>query len=112
MKVKHRLARPPALAKIVDYVCTSYRLSKAALLALGMARLTAEARALVAWLALKTKASFLAALAQYSDRDLSTVSHALSRLEERPRKFEDFANTLSRHIQLAKPIVPLWFQSR
>lgn len=77
LKVKHRLARPTALAQSVDYVCTRYRLSEAAPLALGRARLTAEVRALVAWLALKSKASSLAALAQYSDRDLSTVSHAL-----------------------------------
>jgi REP element-mobilizing transposase RayT len=98
LKVKHRVARPPALAQIVDYVCTSYRMSEAALLAHGKARLTAEARALVAWLALKTKASSLAALAQYFGRDLSTVSHALSRLEDRSRKSEYFANTLNQHL--------------
>jgi chromosomal replication initiation ATPase DnaA len=69
-----------------------------ALLAPGKARLTAEARALVAWLALKTRASSLAALAQYFGRDLSTVSHALSRLEERSRKSDDFVNALNQHI--------------
>jgi hypothetical protein len=53
--------------------------------------------ALLAWLAIKSKTTTLANLVRYYGRDLSTVSHVLSRLEERSRKSEEFANTLSQH---------------
>jgi putative transposase len=98
LKAKPKADRPPSLGEIVAYVCDGYRLSEAALLAPRKARVTAEARALVAWLALKNQASSLAVLAQYFGRDISTVSHALSRLEERSRNSPDFANALEQHL--------------
>jgi hypothetical protein len=52
------------LAGMLAYVCRSHRLSEKQLLAAGRARLLAEARALTAWLALKTQAATLTALAQ------------------------------------------------
>ena len=73
------------------------RLARAALPA-GRARLPAEARALLAWLALKTHAASLTALSQTFGRDISTLSHALSRLEERSRKSHAFAKALRRHL--------------
>jgi hypothetical protein len=54
--------------------------------------------ALLAWLAIKSKATTLANLVRYFGRDLSTVSHALSRLEDRSRKSDDFANSLNQYI--------------
>jgi len=58
----------------------------------------AEARALVTWLALKTQAASLTTLARTFGRDISTLSHALSRIEERSRKYAIFAKALSRHL--------------
>lgn len=93
--VRLEIRRVPEL---LTYVCRHYRLSEKALLAAGRARLPAEARALLAWLALKTQAASLSALAQTFGRGISTLSHALSRLEARSRKFAASAKALDRHL--------------
>lgn len=90
--------KPPRLETIVAYVCKHYGLTRKALLAQGRSRLPAEARALLAWLATKSKAGTLANLAADFGRDLSTVSHALSRLQERSRNSRSFASTLEQHL--------------
>ena len=90
--------RAPSMAKILAHVCRNYRLQQTVLLAPGRARLPADARAIVSWLALKTKAATLTALAQQFGRDISTVSHAHSRLEERSRKSATFAKALKKHL--------------
>lgn len=87
----------PSISELTSYVCRSYGLTQKALLAAGRARRPAEARALIAWLALKTQAAPLTVLAQTFGRDISTLSHALSRIEERSRKSTAFAKALSRH---------------
>ena len=98
LKSKVKSAKRPTLARIVTHVCKECALSKVALLAEGRRRAPAQARALVAWLAVKTKASSLAAVAEYLGRDISTVSHALACLDERSRSSAAFANALDRHI--------------
>lgn len=90
--------RPPPIGKLLTYACHRYRLHEKELLAAGRARLPAEARSLVAWLALNTQAASLTTLAQTFRRDISTLSHALSRLEERSRKSPAFAKALGRHL--------------
>lgn len=97
LKVKPTRHHAPPMTTIVAYVCRSYSVSEKQLLADGRSRLPAEARALTAWLALKTKASTLTSLAQTFGRDISTLSHALSRLEKRSRKSATFAKTLNKH---------------
>ena len=97
LKVKSTRHRAPRMTKIVAHVCRSYDLSEKQLLADGRMRLPAEARALTAWLALKTKAATLTILAQTFGRDLSTLSHALSRLEKRSRESAPFAKILNKH---------------
>jgi chromosomal replication initiation ATPase DnaA len=82
----------------MNYSCRCHRLTERQLLAAGRTRLPAEARALVAWLALQTKAASLTTLAHAFGRDISTLSHALSRVEERSRKSPAFAKALDRHL--------------
>ncbi len=98
LKPKARPHRALAIPELLTYVCRHYRLNEKALLAAGRARLPAEARALLAWLALKTQAASLSALAQTFGRDISTLSHALSRLEARSRKSTASAKALDRHL--------------
>ena len=93
-----RRRRAPTIAELVTYVCRCYRLNEKELLAAGRARLPAEARALLAWLALKTQAAPLTTLAQRFGRDISTLSHARSRIEERSRKSSTFAKALDQHL--------------
>jgi REP-associated tyrosine transposase len=98
MLKRPRREKPPHLTAIEAYVCEQYALTRQALRAEGRSRLPAEARALLAWLAVKSKASTLANLARYVGRDISTLSHALSRLEERSRNSPGFASTLNQHL--------------
>jgi putative transposase len=93
---KQRRALP--VKELLSHICRHYRLTEKELHAVGRARLPAEARALVAWLALKTRAASLTTLAKTFGRDISTLSHALSRLEERSRKSPAFAKALRRHL--------------
>jgi REP element-mobilizing transposase RayT len=94
---KFRAARPPTLSAIVAHVCRSASLSEAALKAPGKGRSQAQARALIGWLSLKTKAATLTRVADHFNREMSTLSHAVSTLEERSRNSDSFANLLNRH---------------
>ena len=98
LQLKASSVRAPRLHDIVGHVCHSYELRETELLAPGRARAAAEARAVVAWLALKTKAASLSALAQYFGRDISTLSHAVSRVDRRSRNSRALANALKRQL--------------
>jgi len=67
-------------------------LSEKELLAAGRVRRPAEARALIA---LKTQVASLTTLAHTFERDLFTLGHAVSRIEEHSRDSPAFAKTLN-----------------
>lgn len=98
LKTKPVRQRTLPMKEVVAYVCRQYGLSEKTLLAAGRSRLPAAARALTAWLALKTQTASLTTLAQTFGRDISTLSHALSRLEVRSRKSAAFAKALNKHL--------------
>ena len=95
---KARGPKPPSLSAIVAHVCESASLSEAALKAPGKGRAQARARALAGWLARKSGATTLTRVATHFHRELSTLSHAVSALEERSRNSESFANVLNQHL--------------
>jgi putative transposase len=95
---KARRTKPPSLSAIVAHVCQSASLSEASLKAPGKGRAAAKARALAGWLARKSKATTLTQVAAHFHRELSTLSHAVSALEERSRNSESFANALNKHL--------------
>jgi len=95
---KARTRKPPSLSVIVAHVCRSASMSEAAVKAPGKGRAAAHARALTGWLAMKSKAATLTRVAVFFDRELSTLSHAVSNLEERSRNSESFANALNQHL--------------
>ena len=95
---KIRETKPPSLSAIVAHVCQSVSMSEAALKAAGKGRSQAQARALIGWLAVKSKAATLTRVAAHFRRELSTLSHAVSSLEERSRNSERFANALNQHL--------------
>lgn len=90
--------KPPSLSAILAHVCQSASMSEAELAAPGKARAAAQARALAGWLAMRTKAATLTRVAAHFDREISTLSHAVSTLEERWRNSASFANALNQHI--------------
>ena len=95
---KARTRKPPSLSVIVAHVCRSASMSEAAVKAPGKGRAAAHARALTGWLAMKSKAATLTRVAVFFDRELSTLSHAVSNLEERSRSSKSFANALNQHL--------------
>ena len=95
---KKRAPKPPSLSAIVAHVCASASMREAELLAPGKSRPAAHARALIGWLASRSKAATLTAVAARFHRDLSTLSHAISVLQERSRNSPSFANALNLHL--------------
>lgn len=95
---KAKATRPPTLSAIVAHVCRSASLSEAALKATGKDRSPARARALIGWLCVRSKAATLTQVANHFHRELSTISHAVSALEERSRNSDSFANILNQHL--------------
>jgi REP element-mobilizing transposase RayT len=91
-------ARPPSMSAIVAHVCRSASMSEAALKATGKGRSHAQARALIGWLAVRSKAATLTQVAAHFHREISTLSHAVSTLEKRSRNSEGFANALNQHL--------------
>ena len=89
---------PPSLSAIVAHVCRSASLSEAALKATGKGRAPARARALIGWLSVRSKAATLTQVATHFHREISTISHAVSALEERSRNSASFANILNQHL--------------
>jgi REP element-mobilizing transposase RayT len=88
----------PALSTIVRQVCASTSLTEAMLRQNGKARAPARARAMIGWMASKSDAATLTQVATLFNRDLSTLSHAVSALEQRSRNSESFANSLNKQL--------------
>jgi REP element-mobilizing transposase RayT len=93
-----RPAKRVALPAIVAYVCGGSGQSEAALAAPGRNRAAAQARTLIAWLALHTRACTLAELATRFNRSPSTLSHLLARLERLSRSSGSHAEALQKHL--------------
>ncbi len=98
LKSKVKRTRPPALEDLLTYASARHQLTEKELFAPGRARKPAEARALICWLAVKTQAATLTKLADTFNRDISTLSHAASRLDARSRHDSAFANMLNQHL--------------
>jgi len=95
---KSRAPRPPSLSAIVAQVCRSASMNEAMLKANGKARPQAHARALIGWLAVRSGAASLTQVAVRFNRELSTLSHAVSALEQRWRTSPSFANALNQQL--------------
>jgi hypothetical protein len=95
---KTRSPRPPSLSAIVSYACQSTSMSEAELKAPGKNRTAAQTRALIGWLALKSKAASLTQVAARFHRDSSTLSHAVTGLDRKSRTTEGIASALKQHL--------------
>ena len=95
---KARPAKRPSLAHIVAYVCAGSGVTEAALRAPGRGRTAAQARTLIAWLAVQSHACTLAAVAARFHRSASTLSHLIARLEKLSRSSSALSETLQEHL--------------
>lgn len=73
--------RPPSLDRIASYVCGIVGTEEWRLAAVGHGRREAGARALIGWLAQQCGAASLTAVATRFNRDLSTLSRAVTALD-------------------------------
>jgi putative transposase len=90
--------KAPSLRQIVAYVCEGYGLTEGALKASGKGRQTAQARALVAWLAVRFRSCTLAEVAGHFSRSPSTLSHLVANLEKLSHSSGEPADALRKHL--------------
>ena len=100
---KTRGPKPPSLSAIVAYVCDGYGLTEGALKAPGKGRQTAQARALVAWLAIKLRSCTLTEVARHFSRSPSTLSHLVANLEKFSHRSGETAAALQNHLYAFRP---------
>ncbi len=74
--------KPPSLDKIIDVVCTVCGVNKNGLSKPTRQRKLAQARGLIAWFVVDKKSETLTKVVQAFNRDLSTISFAVRRIEE------------------------------
>jgi len=98
VKLPPRSAKPPTLRALIDYVCQLQGLDSKSLRAPGRARQTAQARTLVAWLAVQTGTATLEEIARRFDRSASTMSHLVTRLEKRSLTSPETREALQEHL--------------
>jgi putative transposase len=96
-----RPTRPPALRDLIAYVCQLQRLDTKSLGAPGRGRQAAQARTLIAWLAVKTQAATLEEIARRFNRSASTMSHLVARLEKRSLTSPATHEALQKHLDSA-----------
>ena len=98
LKPSERAVKPPALARLVDHVCQACALKPADLQAPGRNRQAAQARTLIAWLAVHARSCTIAEVAHYFSRAPSTMSHLVARLEKLSRSSTTVPETLRKHL--------------
>lgn len=84
----------PSLAAIVDHVCARYGLGAEELAGPGRRRLCAEARGVIGHLARGSAAASLSEVARRFNRDLTTMSRAVRRVEELAARDGAFARRM------------------
>jgi len=97
-KRPRRSVKPPTLRALMDYVCQLQGLDSKGLRAPGRARQAAQARTLVAWLAVQTGTATLEEIARRFGRSASTMSHLVSRLEKRSLTSPETREALQEHL--------------
>ena len=98
IKRPRRSGKPPTLRALIDYVCQLQGLNSKSLGAPGRARQAAQARTLIAWLAVRTQAATLEEIARRFNRSASTLSHLVTRLEKRSLASPETRETLQEHL--------------
>lgn len=93
-----RVARPPTLAAILRHVGAAYGLSAQDLASPARARRHSEARGVAGWLALHTRAATLTELGAQVQRDATTLSRAVGKIDHRVRSSAAFGQKLRKSI--------------
>jgi REP element-mobilizing transposase RayT len=92
------IARAPALSTVLGHVCAAYDISAQALAGPARTRRLAEARAVAGWLALHTRAATLSELGARVQRDATTLSRSVGKIDQRVRSSKAFARRMRKSI--------------
>ena len=84
----------PSLGFIADRVCAHYGLGEDDLAGPSRRRLFSEARGVIGYLARRSAAASLSEVARRFDRDLTTISRAVRRIEDRAAREAGFARRM------------------
>ena len=98
IKRPRRSGKSPSLRALIDYVCRLQGLDSKTLRAPGRGRQAAQARTLIAWLAVQTRAATLEEIARRFNRSASTLSHLVTRLEKRSLTSLETREALQKHL--------------
>jgi putative transposase len=93
-----RSGKTPTLRALIDYVCRLQGLDSKGLIAPGRVRQAAQARTLIAWLAVQSRAATLEEIARRFNRSPSTFSHLVTRLEKRSLISPETREALQNHL--------------
>ena len=91
--------KPASIGAIMRQVARHYRTSEKELCAQSRRRELAEARGVVAWLAVEQGGVTLREVAAHLNRDPSAISYALRRISEKARQSRAFQKRLQRWVQ-------------
>ncbi len=91
--------RSPSLARVIKFVCKNYKVKEKELSGQSRARNFSEIRGIIGWLCVKLNAASLTDIAYRFNRDLATISRAVSRIDRRSLKSPVFANKLGDHVK-------------
>ena len=86
--------KPPSTKKIVQTVCRHYGISEPDLWDRSRQRRLAEARGVIAWLVVQNESGTLTELAQKFNRDVSALSLAVRKIDERRKESRGFDREL------------------
>jgi len=85
-----KTVKPPILKKIIKTVCAEFKVDENQLDKLGRQRNVTEVRAIIAYLSVELKSATLTEVAQKFDRDVSTISIAVRKIEKRREGDKEF----------------------
>jgi REP-associated tyrosine transposase len=106
MESDHLPARKPSLEEVLEAVEKIYDLQKGEMSAVGKKRRLSEARGLAAWAVLELTGATLTELAERLRRDVSTISAASKRFDERRKRdfeFKEKIERLKKVLEISKP---------
>lgn len=98
LKSERETSKPLPLDEIVAYVCKSAGLTLVQLEAPDRNRRSAQARTLIAWLAVRSHSCTLAQVAERFARSPSTLSHLVTRLDKLAQRSVRTDEALRRHL--------------
>ncbi len=86
--------KAPSLSAVVRSVCSTYGVKASELTTPSRVRLLAEVRGIIGWLARETEAAALTEVAERFNRDLSSLSRSVTRVENLEASDPSFAKEL------------------